>query len=85
MLSSWAPYCCNMVPKEFQFEFSRVRHLSPREFVEKLSNELRVRGVVAGKLHFHYVLFNSPDAFLLHFIWLHSHIISCSIGKVHST
>ncbi|KAI9087381.1 hypothetical protein K1719_030701 [Acacia pycnantha] len=49
VLSSWAPYCCNMVPKEFQFEFSRVRHLSPREFVEKLSNELRVRGVVAGE------------------------------------
>ncbi|XP_054817672.1 FAD synthetase 1, chloroplastic-like [Prosopis cineraria] len=49
VLSSWAPYCCNMVPKEYQVEFSRVRHLSPRQFVEKLSKELRVRGVVAGE------------------------------------
>lgn len=49
VLSSWASYCCNVVPQEFQVEFSRVRHLSPREFVEKLSNELRVCGVVAGE------------------------------------
>lgn len=49
VLSSWVPYCCNMVPEEFQVEFSSVRHLSPRQFVEKLSKELRVRGVVAGK------------------------------------
>jgi FAD synthase len=38
-----------MVPEEFQIEFSTVRHLSPQQFVEKLSKELRVRGVVAGK------------------------------------
>lgn len=49
VLSSWVPYCCNTVPEEFQVEFSSVRHLSPRQFVEKLSQELRVRGVVAGK------------------------------------
>ncbi|KAF7808349.1 FAD synthetase 1, chloroplastic-like [Senna tora] len=49
VLSSWAPYCSNMVPEEFQVEFSSVRHLSPRQFVEKLSKELRVRGVVAGE------------------------------------
>ncbi|XP_014512574.1 FAD synthetase 1, chloroplastic isoform X1 [Vigna radiata var. radiata] len=49
VLSSWVPYCCNTVPEEFQVEFSSVRHLSPRQFVEKLSQELRVRGVVAGE------------------------------------
>ncbi|ESW14752.1 hypothetical protein PHAVU_007G014500 [Phaseolus vulgaris] len=49
VLSSWVSYCCNMVPKEFQVEFSSVRHLSPRQFVEKLSQELRVQGVVAGE------------------------------------
>ncbi|RDY03109.1 FAD synthetase 2, chloroplastic, partial [Mucuna pruriens] len=49
VLSSWVPYCCNMVPEEFQVEFSSVRQLSPRQFVEKLLKELRVRGVVAGE------------------------------------
>lgn len=49
VLSSWVPYCCNMVPEEFQVEFSSVRHLTPRQFVEKLSKELGVRGVVAGE------------------------------------
>ncbi|KAG4984672.1 hypothetical protein AAZX31_U017000 [Glycine max] len=49
ILSSWVPYCCNMVPEEFEVEFSSVRHLNPRQFVEKLSKELRVRGVVAGE------------------------------------
>ncbi|KAL5761347.1 hypothetical protein ACOSP7_017611 [Xanthoceras sorbifolium] len=49
VLSSWAPYCGNMTPAEFQIEFSSVRHLTPRQFVEKLSKELRVCGVVAGK------------------------------------
>ncbi|KAF3435046.1 hypothetical protein FNV43_RR22133 [Rhamnella rubrinervis] len=49
VLSSWAPYCGNMAPAEFQVEFSSVRHLTPREFVEKLSKDLRVRGVVAGE------------------------------------
>ncbi|KAK3012878.1 hypothetical protein RJ639_009228 [Escallonia herrerae] len=36
-------------PSEFQVEFSKVRSLTPRQFVEKLSKELGVRGVVAGK------------------------------------
>lgn len=49
VLSSWIPYCCNMAPEEFQVEFSSVRHLSPRQFVEKLSKELKLHGVVAGK------------------------------------
>ncbi|EXB96386.1 Riboflavin biosynthesis protein ribF [Morus notabilis] len=49
VLSSWAPYCGNMAPAEFQIEFSIVRHLSPREFVIKLSKDLGVRGVVAGE------------------------------------
>ncbi|KAM7467281.1 hypothetical protein LguiB_014843 [Lonicera macranthoides] len=49
IFSSWAPYCGEMTPKEFEVDFSKVRYLSPREFVEKLSNELGVRGVVAGK------------------------------------
>ncbi|XP_050250251.1 FAD synthetase 2, chloroplastic-like [Quercus robur] len=49
VLSSWAPYCNNMIPAEFQVEFSSVRHLTPRQFVEKLAKELGVRGVVAGE------------------------------------
>ncbi|XP_010546248.1 PREDICTED: FAD synthetase 2, chloroplastic-like isoform X1 [Tarenaya hassleriana] len=49
VLSSWTSYCGNITPQEFQIEFSSVRHLSPREFVEKLSKELRVSGVVAGE------------------------------------
>ncbi|KAF9608477.1 hypothetical protein IFM89_009843 [Coptis chinensis] len=49
VLSSWAPYCGNVAPAEFHVEFSTIRHLSPREFVEKLAKELGVRGVVAGE------------------------------------
>ncbi|KAK4413602.1 FAD synthetase 2, chloroplastic [Sesamum alatum] len=49
ILSSWAPLCGNVVPKEFHVEFSKVRHLTPQQFVEKLSEELGVRGVVAGQ------------------------------------
>ncbi|KAF5749856.1 FAD synthetase 2 chloroplastic [Tripterygium wilfordii] len=50
VLSSWAPYCVNNVaPDEFRIEFSSVRHLTPRQFVEKLSKELEVCGVVAGE------------------------------------
>ncbi|XP_010521952.1 PREDICTED: FAD synthetase 2, chloroplastic [Tarenaya hassleriana] len=49
VLSSWASYCGNITPVEFQIEFSSVRHLSPREFVEKLTSELGVCGVVAGE------------------------------------
>lgn len=48
VLSSWAPYS-NIAPAEFEIEFSTVRHLAPRQFVEKLSKELRVSGVVAGE------------------------------------
>lgn len=39
-----------MAPAEFHIDFSSVRHLTPQEFVEKLSKDLGVRGVVAGKL-----------------------------------
>ncbi|XP_030547369.1 FAD synthetase 2, chloroplastic-like isoform X1 [Rhodamnia argentea] len=49
VLSSWASYCGNVVPIEFQIEFATVRYLSPEQFVEKLSKELGVRGVVAGE------------------------------------
>ncbi|KAK4479658.1 hypothetical protein RD792_015186, partial [Penstemon davidsonii] len=45
VLSSWAPLCRNFIPKEFQVEFSKVRSLTPQQFVEKLSKELGVRGV----------------------------------------
>lgn len=49
VLSSWAPYCGDVTPTEFEVEFSKVRYLTPRQFVEKLSKKLGVRGVVAGK------------------------------------
>ncbi|KAL6192316.1 hypothetical protein ACLB2K_033407 [Fragaria x ananassa] len=49
VLSTWAPYCGNMVPEEFEIQFSSVRKLTPREFVEKLLKEFGVRGVVAGQ------------------------------------
>ncbi|XP_068637447.1 FAD synthetase 1, chloroplastic-like isoform X3 [Aristolochia californica] len=49
VLALWAPYCGNIIPVEYQIEFSSVRHLSPRQFVERLSNELGVSGVVAGE------------------------------------
>ncbi|WOH15717.1 hypothetical protein DCAR_0935260 [Daucus carota subsp. sativus] len=49
ILSSWAPYCGNVTPTEFEVDFSKVRSLTPRQFVEKLSKNLGVRGVVAGK------------------------------------
>ncbi|CAA6656287.1 unnamed protein product [Spirodela intermedia] len=49
VLSSWAPLCGDVVPLEFHVEFSKVRQLSPRQFVERLSKDLRVSGVVAGE------------------------------------
>ncbi|KAL8034856.1 hypothetical protein ABFX02_12G058000 [Erythranthe guttata] len=49
VLSSWAPLCGNIIPKEFQIDFSKVRSLSPQQFVEKLAEELGVGGVVAGQ------------------------------------
>lgn len=49
VLSSWASYCDNVVPLEYQIEFSTVRHLTPRQFVERLSKELKISGVVAGE------------------------------------
>ncbi|XP_050373293.1 FAD synthetase 2, chloroplastic [Argentina anserina] len=49
ILSTWAPYCGNMVPEEFEIQFSSVRKLTPREFVEKLLKEFGVCGVVAGE------------------------------------
>uniref|UniRef100_A0A803MNU9 FAD synthase n=1 Tax=Chenopodium quinoa TaxID=63459 RepID=A0A803MNU9_CHEQI len=49
ILSSWAPFCGNVPPKEFLIDFASVRHLTPQQFVEKLSKELGVRGVVAGE------------------------------------
>ncbi|KAI8529490.1 hypothetical protein RHMOL_Rhmol12G0228500 [Rhododendron molle] len=49
VLSSWAPYCGDITPVEYELEFSKVRHLTPRQFVEMLSKKLGVRGVVAGE------------------------------------
>ncbi|KAL4580026.1 hypothetical protein LXL04_016200 [Taraxacum kok-saghyz] len=49
VLSSWSACCGEVVPTELEIEFSKVRSLTPRQFVEKLSKELGVRGVVAGK------------------------------------
>ncbi|RZC73564.1 hypothetical protein C5167_049037 [Papaver somniferum] len=49
VFNSWASYCNDVAPAEFSVEFSSIRHLSPRQFVEKLSKELGVRGVVAGE------------------------------------
>ncbi|XP_006651918.3 FAD synthetase, chloroplastic [Oryza brachyantha] len=49
VLSSWAPYCRNVVPMEYQVEFSKVRYLTPRQFVERLSKDLKIKGVVAGE------------------------------------
>ncbi|TQD99838.1 hypothetical protein C1H46_014576 [Malus baccata] len=49
VLSSWASYCGDMAPAEFEIEFSSVRRLTPRQFVEKLLKELGVRGIVAGE------------------------------------
>ncbi|KAK4373454.1 hypothetical protein RND71_008838 [Anisodus tanguticus] len=55
ILSSWAPYCGGVIPRELQIDFSKVRYLTPRQFVERLSKELGVRGVVAGEnYHFGY-------------------------------
>lgn len=48
VLSLWAPLCGSVVPHEYHVQFSQVRYLSPRQFVEKLSKELGVEGVVAG-------------------------------------
>ncbi|XP_076949009.1 FAD synthetase 2, chloroplastic-like isoform X2 [Bidens hawaiensis] len=49
VLSSWSSWCGEVTPTELEVEFSKVRNLTPRQFVEKLSKELGVRGVVAGK------------------------------------
>ncbi|XP_024011979.1 FAD synthetase 2, chloroplastic isoform X2 [Eutrema salsugineum] len=49
VLTSWASYCGNRAPVEYEIEFASVRHLTPQQFVEKLSKELRVSGVVAGE------------------------------------
>uniref|UniRef100_J3LTT1 FAD synthase n=2 Tax=Oryza brachyantha TaxID=4533 RepID=J3LTT1_ORYBR len=34
---------------EYQVEFSKVRYLTPRQFVERLSKDLKIKGVVAGE------------------------------------
>lgn len=48
VLSLWAPLCGGVVPLEYHVQFAQVRYLSPRQFVERLSKELGVTGVVAG-------------------------------------
>ncbi|KAG9141632.1 hypothetical protein Leryth_015320 [Lithospermum erythrorhizon] len=49
VLSTWSQLCNGTTPREFKVEFSKVRSLTPRQFVEKLSKELGVSGVVAGE------------------------------------
>ncbi|CAM6086990.1 unnamed protein product [Calypogeia fissa] len=48
IMSIWARHCGGVVPQECALEFVKVRSLSPREFVQKLSTDLCVKGVVAG-------------------------------------
>ncbi|XP_024377060.1 FAD synthetase 2, chloroplastic [Physcomitrium patens] len=48
VMSLWAEHCGDVVPQEYMLEFSKVRSLSPEQFVEKLASELKVKGVVAG-------------------------------------
>ncbi|KAG0602545.1 hypothetical protein M758_10G021800 [Ceratodon purpureus] len=48
VLESWGKHCRDMVPKEHVLEFAKIRKLSPEQFVEKLANELKVKGAVAG-------------------------------------
>ncbi|KAM7278920.1 hypothetical protein ACFE04_006054 [Oxalis oulophora] len=49
VLSTWASFCGGLIPSEYQINFATVRHLTPRQFVHKLSNDLAVSGVVAGE------------------------------------
>ncbi|XP_057774041.1 FAD synthetase 1, chloroplastic isoform X2 [Salvia miltiorrhiza] len=49
VLSSWAPFCGNVTPKEVEVEFSQVRYLTPQQFAERLAVDLGVCGVVAGE------------------------------------
>lgn len=48
VMSLWAEVCGGIAPREYHLEFAKVRHLSPRDFVEKLAKELHIKGVVAG-------------------------------------
>ncbi|KAI3976844.1 hypothetical protein MKX01_008702 [Papaver californicum] len=43
----WEPRA-HFVAKCYRKQFSSIKHLSPRQFVQKLSKELRVQGVVYG-------------------------------------
>lgn len=48
VMGLWAKYCGDTVPREYMVDFSKVRSLSPEQFVAKLAFELKVKGVVAG-------------------------------------
>ncbi|BBM98416.1 FAD synthetase [Marchantia polymorpha subsp. ruderalis] len=48
IMSIWAKRCGGVIPKEHALDFTKVRSLSPEEFVKKLATELHVSGVVAG-------------------------------------
>ncbi|KAG0575449.1 hypothetical protein M758_5G005700 [Ceratodon purpureus] len=48
VMGLWAKHCGGMVPQEYMLDFAKVRSLSPEQFVEKLAQELKVKGVVAG-------------------------------------
>lgn len=64
VLSSWAPYCGDITPVEYELEFSKVRHLTPRQFVEMLSKKLGVRGVVAGDINLYSIVLFTRSLFL---------------------
>ncbi|KAG6425599.1 hypothetical protein SASPL_116040 [Salvia splendens] len=49
VLSSWALFCGNVTPREYEVEFSQVRYLTPQQFVERLAVDLGIHGVVAGE------------------------------------
>ncbi|KAL2628796.1 hypothetical protein R1flu_013482 [Riccia fluitans] len=49
IMSIWAKRCGGVIPQEYALGFTKVRSLSPEEFVRKLAKELQVSGVVAGE------------------------------------
>ncbi len=48
VLGSWVKVCAGVVPRERGIPFSKVRHLSPEEFVGLLAEDLGAVGVVVG-------------------------------------
>jgi hypothetical protein len=88
VLESWANHCRDMVPKEHVLEFAKIRKLSSEQFVEKLANELKVKGAVAGKgFHeFHMVGKCFDYAQAVRFSFSESaHLVRLSLCKISAT